>query len=325
MRDNSGKKSESCKFFFFRSESASSTVIGTVLLLGIIFSVFSIVWIGYIPEWKNDAESSHMEDIYKDMADLKSKTDMMSIVLASKANSVYINSSEPSSSSPQLVISVPFHMGGGDIPIIGPIKSSGSLAVNKDRCIMSVSVYPNTTNIASYFKSINCGTVTYNSQNRYYVDQIFSYEGGALVLEQDNQSVMTLYPSIRFSKTATNQYNVSINTVRIFQKPYAPPEIISSNTDCFLRLAGLDYRLLHDSKGTNLNRFVLTVYTKHPEAWKRYLEKAIDEADISSGEYILESGESNSVRLTFPSNSKGINRLYLSETVVKAEPGIGLN
>ena len=285
MRASLGKESGSFKVFFSRSESASSTVIGTVLLLGIIFSVFSVVWIGYVPEWKSDAESSHMDEIYTDMADLKSKIDMMSIVLASKPCSSDTSSSEPSSSSPQLIMSVPFHMGGGDVPIIGPMKSSGSLAVNKDRCIMRISVYPNTTNILSDFKTIDCGTITYNSQNRYYVDQAFSYEGGALILDQNNQSVMTLYPSIHFSRTAASGYNVSINAVNITQKRYAPPEIISSNSECFIRLAGLNYRPISLNNSENLDRFVLTVSTPHPAAWKQYLEKAIDKADIGDEEY----------------------------------------
>jgi len=31
---------------------------------------------------------------------------------------------------------------------------------------------------------ITCGAVSYTSQNRYYVDQNFIYEGGALILSQ---------------------------------------------------------------------------------------------------------------------------------------------
>ena len=46
---------------FFHSETATSTVIGVVLLLGIIFSVFAIIRIGYVPEWKNDAEYSNQQ------------------------------------------------------------------------------------------------------------------------------------------------------------------------------------------------------------------------------------------------------------------------
>ncbi|KKG11444.1 hypothetical protein [Methanosarcina sp. 2.H.A.1B.4] len=339
MKEDNGNKSGPGRIYFFRSESATSTVIGAVLLLAIVFSVFSIVRIGYIPEWKSDAEYSHMDDVWEDMADLKSKIDMMSIVLASNPNSSYLNSSDPDSSSPQLVMSVPFHMGGGSIPLIGSIKSSGTLAVNKDPCIMSIIVNPDSDS-GHYFKSINCGTVTYNSQNRYYVDQVFSYEGGALILGQREQSAMMLYPSIRFSRTSANEYNVTINAVRIFEKEYYPPDVISSNSGCSLSLAGLDYKPLYDSDRDNfgnIESFILTIYTLNPEAWEQYLEKTIDDTGIDPGEYTLVSSESsNSVRLTFPSTSDStktkeastpdiLKRLYVSETVVKAEPGIGLN
>lgn len=327
MRDSSGKNPESYGIFFSRSESATSTVVGVVLLLAIFFSLFSIVQIGYVPEWKNDAEYSHMDDVWEDMADLKSKIDMMSIVLASNPNSSYLNSPYPVSSSPQLVMSMPFRIGGGAIPLIGPIKSSGTLAVNKDKCVMSIIANPADSN--PYFKSINCGTVTYNSQNRYYVDQVFSYEGGALICGQKERSVMMLYPSIRFSRISANEYNVTINAVRIFENEYYPPTI-SSNSRCSLHLEGLDYKPLYDSDIDSLgsiDRFKLTVYTRHPDAWKLYFEKSLSDTGINPSEYIIEQGESGNVCLTFPSEtgSVGLKRLYVSETVIRAETGIGLN
>jgi len=328
-------RSES-KRTFFSSESATATAIGAVLLLGIIFSVLTILWVFCIPEWKSDAEYSHMGDVYEGMAEVKSKIDMMSIVLASNPNSSYINSPNPSSSAPQLVMSVPFHMGGGSIPLVGPIKSSGSLAVNKENYSLGIVVVPkpdpqnpnnNKDNSDNYSKFINCGTITYNSQNRYYVDQNFSYECGALILDQKEQSVMTLYPSIRFSKAQDNEYNVSINAVRIFQKPYVPPETISSNSECTLRLIGIDYRPLYDNKAGNISKIELTIHTKYPDAWRHYLNKAIKDVNLD-GDCILEGPpEVSFVRLTFPkeTSTKSVQRLYISETVVKAEPGIGLN
>ncbi|HEY3361873.1 MAG TPA: hypothetical protein VGK06_08650 [Methanosarcina sp.] len=321
---------------FFSSESATATAIGAVLLLGIIFSVLTILWVFCIPEWKSDAEYSHMGDVYEDMAEVKSKIDMMSIVLASNPNSSYISSPNPSSSAPQLIMSVPFQMGGGSIPLVGPIKSSGSLAVNKENYSMGIVVEPKPdpqspnnkkNNSNNYSKFINCGTITYNSQNRYYVDQNFSYECGALILDQKEQSVMTLYPSIRFSKAQDNEYNVSINAVRIFQKPYVPPEIISSNSECTLRLIGIDYRPLYDNKAGNISRLELTIYTKYPDAWEQYLYKSIKDVNLD-GDCILEGPpEKPFVLLIFPkeTSTKSLKKLYISETVVKAEPGIGLN
>ena len=333
VKKNNRSKEKPEKKSFSHSETATSTVIGVVLLLGIIFSVFAIIRIGYVPEWKNDAEYSHMNDVYEDMADLKSKIDMMTVVLASNPDSSYISSSNPGSSALQPIMTVPIHMGGGEIPFVGSIKSSGSLAINKDSCTMGI-VVKEPSGTEAYVKSLNFGTITYNSQNRYYVNQNFSYECGALILDQGKQSVMTLYPSIRFSRTPTNEYDVSINAIRIFQKPYVPPQVISSNKECSLRLTGLDYRSLYDSdKVGDVNQFVLTISTTHPEAWEQYFKGLLEDADIESEDYDLTLSEKNGenfVSLTFPSfpsesSSTRLNRVCLSETVIKAEPGIGLS
>ena len=345
MKKNNGNKNESEKRSFFRSESATATVIGAVLLLGIIFSVFAIIRIDAVPEWKNDAEYSHMNNVGEDMADLKSKIDMMSTILALSSSSSYINASNPSSLAPPLVMNVPFHMGGGDIPFIDSIKSSGNLAVNKDRYVMSIIVNPEDDE--PYFKSINCGTINYSSQNRYYVDQVFSYENGALILKQKDQAVMMLYPSILFSNVSTNEnnvsnYDVSINVIRVLQKPYIPPDIISSNSRCSLRLTGIGYEPLYDSEiksSGNIDRFILTITTEYPKVWELYFEKIMENAGIGQEKYTL-MNESKNVRLIFPKISDPasenestsekestleIKRLYISETAIKAEPEIGLN
>lgn len=339
MEKHNENRSGSEKQFFFSSESATATVIGAVLLLGIIFSILTIISVEYIPEWKGDAEYSHMDDIFSDMAEVKSKIDMMSIILASNQNCTYSNSLNSNPSAPQLIMSVPFHMGGGDLPLVGPIKSSGTLAVNKENCTIGIVV--SREGSSNHSQLINCGTITYNSQNNYYLDQVFSYENGALILDQTQntgqkgQSVMMLYPSIRFSKafdndSADTKYNVSINNVRL-SRPYVPSESISSNRGCSLRLIGINYRPMYDSNidGDNLTRLELTVYTEHPTAWEQYFKKAAMDVNIAEDCDILENppNEPSFVRLTFPktTSTKVLKGLYISETVIKAEPGIGLN
>lgn len=309
------KNSQVSKPFSFRSESASSTVIGAVLLLAIIVSVFSVVRIGYIPEWKNDAEYSHMNDVWEDMADLKSKIDLMTIALAS----------DPDSQNTEITMSVPFHMGGGDVPLIGTIKSSGTLSVNKDECEINI----NTDSDGDWSNIITCGAVSYTSQNRYYVDQDFTYEGGALILSQGERSSMMLYPSIRFSRAPTNGYNASIHIVEIDKYKFAPSDTISSNTGCSLRLTGEKFEPLYDSEKDslgNITSFTLTVNTDYPEAWYLYLKETMEDARIKDSDYTLPSPTNNTVILTFPSESSGkdLNRLYVSKTKVKVEPGIGI-
>jgi len=314
MKEKNSKKSQVSKPVFLRSESASATVVGAVLLLAIIVSVFSVVRIGYIPEWKNDAEYSHMNDVWEDMADLKSKIDLMTIVLAS----------DPDSSN-TITMNVPFRMGGGDVPFIGTIKSSGTLSVaKKEECNIIVTAISDGGNRS---EKIEYGTVSYDSQNRYYVDQNFVYEGGALILSQRERSSMMLYPSIRFSRTAANEYNVSIHVVEIDKSRYAYPDVISSNTGCFLRLTGREFKPLYDSDKDslgNISSFTLTVNTEYPEAWYLYLNETIEDARITKDTTLTQN--ENNVILTFPSKSggKNLNRLYVSKTIVKVEPGIGI-
>lgn len=317
MTENISKKSQVSRPFFLHSESASSTVVGAVLLLAIIVSVFSVVRIGYIPEWKNDAEYSHMNDVWEDMADLKSKIDLMTIALAS-----YPDSQNTKITNTKITMSVPFHMGGGDVPLIGTIKSSGTLSVNKDECEITI-----TTDSDGNWKNITtCGAVSYTSQNRYYVDQDFTYEGGALILSQGERSSMMLYPSIRFSKAP---YDASIHIVEIDKYRFAPSDTISSNTGCSLRLTGEKFEPLYDSDKDslgNISSFTLTVNTDHPEAWYLYLKETMEDAKIKDYDYVLPPPTNNNVSLTFPSESGGkdLNRLYVSKTIVKVEPGMGI-
>lgn len=358
MKKNKEKKARSEKVLFFNSESGTATTIGAVLLLGIIFSVLTILWVDCIPEWKNDAEYSHMDDVWEDVAELKSRIDVMSIIMASSyssaVDSTYSNSSPinplySNYSAPKLVTSVSFHMGGGDIPYIGSMKSSGTLAVNKGKCVMSVIINPDTD---PKVKSLDCGTVTYTSQNNHYVDQVFSYENGAVILHQEDKAVMMLNPSIHFSNVSTSghhEYNVSINTISVCQDPYAPLEIISSNSEGSLRLTGINYKSVFDSERGDLgfdsktgelvgvDKFILIITSNYPNAWMQYLNNTMEDSKIGPEKYKVERLTGNNVRFTFtvvPEASKENNkkpsnpdilRLYVSETEIKAEPGIGLN
>ena len=313
MKEKNSNNSQVGKPFFLRSESASSTVVGAVLLLAIIVMVLSVIRLGYVPEWKNDAEYSHMNDVWGDMTDLKSKIDLMTIAMAS----------DPDTSNTQITMSVPFHMGGGDLPLIGTIKSSGTLSVNKNECGITII----TDADGNWNETIICGAVSYASQNRYYVDQDFIYEGGALILSQGERSSMMLYPSIRFSSTPANKYDVSIHTVEIDKNVYSPADVISSNTGCSLRLTGNEFKPLYDSDKDslgNISSFTLTVNTDHPDAWYLYLRETIEDARITDDTTLTRNG--NNVSLTFPSMSSGkdLDRLYVSKTKVKVEPGIGI-
>jgi hypothetical protein len=166
---------------FHRSDSAISAVISAVLVLGLIVTATTMYQVRYVPAWKSDAECSHLADVYEDMANLKSQIDMLSAVIAANPGS-------------QVSVSVPIKMGGGDIPVIGPGRSSGTLSVNDNGCGMWIDAN-NATGMLPYSSDVSLtglGSISYRSCNNYYLNQMFEYENGALILVQEDRSLMKL-------------------------------------------------------------------------------------------------------------------------------------
>ena len=118
---------------FSKSESAAVTAIIAILLLGLIFTIISVVKLEYVPEWKNDAEQDHTYDLWDDMIGLKESIDMFSRLMESG------NYSKNSFSA-----TVPFNIGGGEVPVFESSKSYGKLEVNTERC--RIAIKPYTTN-----------------------------------------------------------------------------------------------------------------------------------------------------------------------------------
>jgi hypothetical protein len=290
---------------FIESKSASSTAIAAVLLLGIVFSVFSVVHLGYYPEWKADEEHSHVANVWEDMTELKSQIDRTTVLLIS----------DPTSSAPKITRNIPLHIGSWQMPLIGTMKSIGVVSVNTNRCKMTITPKNGNETV------INCGTIAYNSNNEYYVDQTFKYENGALILAQKEQSVMKLYPSIRVSEVSSGNYNFLINAVEI----QGLIDTLSSNSDSSLYLKDCAFETLYDG---NVDSFELTIDTEHPDAWETYFNEMLTGAGLEKDkDYALNLAENNSLSFSFPEDgsTKSLGRLYVGKTAVNAELVNGLS
>jgi hypothetical protein len=288
------------------SESAASTVIAAVLLLSILFTIFAVIRIAYVPEWKADAEQSHMSEIQKDMTELKSTVDM--IIFLTATNTSY-------SARPPLTI--PFSMGGGEISILEPSKSSGTLSVNTESYKMTI--IPTVGNETS----INSSIITYHSNNRQFVDQVFRYENGAVILVQGDRSLMTQFPSLfSINQISAHNYNVLIQAINLSGNS----DSISSEIYTYLRLTGNHPNTIDLG---NINSFDCIISTKYPDAWKSYFKGNLNEISKETGlkygtDFVLDPKDySDKVFLKFLAGSKNQNhyRLSIREYVITAEIG----
>ena len=308
MKIRESRNKEKARKDLFSSESAASTVIAAVLLLSIIFTIFAVVKIAYVPEWKTDAEQSHMSEVQRDMTELKSTVDTIA----------FFTVSSPSYSAHPHPVTVPFSMGGGEIPILEPSKSSGTLSVNTEPCNMNITLtyYSNTS---TFERPLDCGGITYYSNNRQYVDQIFRYENGALILKQSERSLMKLDPSFIITRDNDN-YNISIQAIDITGRS----DTISSDTDTSLKLNGTTVKPVYDSSSdeNDIKSFSCMITTKYPEAWESYLSKVAKEAGLENPKDYTLYNTSDKVYFTF-TGSKNLENLYISESVIGAEIGVG--
>ena len=253
----------------YRSDSAISAVISAVLILGLIVTATTMYQVRYVPAWKSDAECSHLADAYDDMANLKSQIDVLSAILA-------VN---PAS---QVSVSVPIKMGGGDIPVISSGRSSGTLSVNDNGCGMSIDAN-NASGMLPYSSDVNLaglGSISYRSCNNYYLNQMFEYENGALILVQEDRSLMKLAPAITLQQLGETGISMTVSAIEIT----GDERSISSNAVEEVRLTS-DSRELLFSGDQPFSYVEITVFTEYPDAWAQYFNTTADGAGLNSSEY----------------------------------------
>jgi hypothetical protein len=221
-----------------------------------------------------------MDNVFYDMAGMKNDVDMLSAYVVAQPSTV-------------LSLSVPFRMGGGDLPVFAAGKSGGRLAINDDP--FSMYIVARTPGIAYSSDNLfaDMGTVTYMSSNNYFVDQKYVYENGALILSQEEYSLMRLSPNMdmRMTDNGTN-LTLQINAIDI----KGPKRSISSNSveELYLRTNGSD--LLY-WEGILFTDVTITVESTYPSTWQSFFERMAYDAGIDEADYSVSSNSSTVVFL----------------------------
>ncbi len=259
------------------SEHAIATVISVILLLGLIIAITTTLHLSYIPAWKNDAEYSHMDNVYYDMSNLKSNIDILSAVMVTNPGS-------------SVFVSLPVRMGGGDIPIVASGKSSGTLLLNNNYYGMVIAgndligpVYNSTNDL------LDLGTIQYSSKNNHYIDQMYEYENGALLLVQQNRSLTKLSPAVVVQRIDGVNISLMVSAVELIGNR----RIISSNSIEEVYVQTNTSTTLYSGIGL-LSDVTITVYTDYPDAWVQYFNMSAGRANLVYGsDYTMSSGGTN--------------------------------
>ncbi len=187
-------------------DDALSEVVGFVLILGVIVLALSLYQLYGVPAVGRENEILHMSAVKDRFIDYKISLD-----------SLWLNSINGPNTLEGTTLSTSFDLGteggytsGGGVifPVLAPISSGGTLAINKYTDTISVS---STDGITTYthLDSIPMGEVSFDSSNNYWIQQRYYYQMGGIMLAQDSGSTARVSPCISLSKVNTSVPGIS--------------------------------------------------------------------------------------------------------------------
>ncbi|MBS3801935.1 MAG: hypothetical protein KGY65_04220, partial [Candidatus Thermoplasmatota archaeon] len=147
------------------SDEAVVGIVITVLLIGLALSIVVMVNTAFVPQWLEEIEAAHMEDVSGQFAQLKYATDIQSTLKQRTA------------------ISSSVTLGINNLPILSKGRTYGSLSIQENECSITIE---NETDSWDF----DVGNIKFSSGNSYFVRQDYILESGTLIVSQPPNSMM---------------------------------------------------------------------------------------------------------------------------------------
>jgi hypothetical protein len=245
------------------SDEGVAGVIVAVLMIGLLVSGIAFIQSIYVPEWMEQKEAEHMDNIATQFSQLKYSIDTLSVT--SQSNSQ---------------ISTPITLGSDKLPFLKSMRSYGS-----------INVLPNYHKIRIDDKNGEkqfyiLGSVKYSSTNSYYIDQDYFLENGALIQNQNSKQLMLIDPAFSvidaedLELTLIKFTGIGIETSASGYGTYPIKAKFIESDSMFIN-----------------NVENITIYTNNIVAWKLFFDKELSKSDINYT--IDENLDNNSIKIAF--------------------------
>jgi len=249
-----------------------SEVIGFILILALIISAISI-WMTYVvPAQGREREISHMDYVSQWFLNYKIAVD-----------SLWMNGQTGITDSTSLILG----SNGGNtqtsglfLPLMQPIGSSGAVSINNTSDTMTVTTSSNQN------LSIPMSSLSYQSDNNYWIQQRYYYQMGGIFLSQDINGVTGVTNIV---SPLISIYNVS-NTAKVV---VVPVRLNGGGAVAGEGKVRVDFRLQEqpDYIVTNPNTWVnVTVKVQDSQTaimWRTLFRDIVTRENISSSWYTL--------------------------------------
>ncbi|MCG7844316.1 MAG: hypothetical protein MIO90_02665 [Methanomassiliicoccales archaeon] len=260
--------------FIKRDKEGVASVIGTIMALLVFLTFITLFTNTYIPIWMKENEKNHMDEVLNQFGEMKGKVDSL-VVNAQVTGKPTINMYQP------------ITLGSDGVPVFAT-ATSGYIFLKPGG-----SVYDSWVNQSFYYKleggspiefdERGGGCVEFYGPNRYYVQQWYAYENGALMIFQEDGMAMRAAPSLVFIPNTDGSFSVQFDQVDLIGK---------NSTVGGLGSAGVTIDLIyHDSQtydlctasGADRGSLSITFVTRYNTTWMDYINTTAEDAGMTYG------------------------------------------
>jgi len=233
-----------------KSDNAVAGIFTAVIIIGIIISMLAVLQTVFVPDWMEQKEAEHMEEVANQFVMLKYAIDVQS-------TSVTTNSP----------ITTSITLGSKELPFFSSQKSFGNLEILPDRCYISL---VDTSGGVDF----SAGIIKYSSKNSYFMNQDYVYEAGAIINSQPQGDVMSIIPAFKVYEQGGN-YKIKFKIINI--ESYGGKTSSGGYGTCPIQT---DY---YDINGPNEYEDIqeFTITTDYLNSWKLFFRNQLIGAGLT--------------------------------------------
>jgi len=280
------------------TDNAVVGVITAILLIGLIVAVVSLVQTTYIPKIMEQREADHMDKVAEQFTYLTSIIDGQ-VVNAMVAEQFSIIDDQVVNAIKNKPLSTAITLGSKELPYMLSVRAFGTLEI-LDNDARAIDIYNDSDDSPFHFP---IGAITYSSNNAYFLDQSYTYEAGAMIVNQFDPDGNSMMIPPFFSA----DYDTTTDTVTISFDVSNISSVGNKNIASGYGTYPIQTEFHHISKNlsyTNVSN--ITISTPFSDAWLTFINHSLKNANLNYAGYgsqFLLNNTEQALKLDFASSS----------------------
>jgi hypothetical protein len=281
------------KYRWSADRKAASGVVVTLLILLVAVGALSMFMSVYVPIWGKDSESKQLKKIQSELLGMKESIDMQ--ILAGKNSTV----------------TTKLTLGDDGGPVFHLTRTVGGITVNTGTGLYMLRNATDANDVQGRAK----GYIEYASSNKFFVDQKYIYENGAVLVEQGGRTVMKAGPHFDVRREPDGTYSagitlISLNGITASRSGVGDIRIKTTlNVFDVTRYSGGDW-----TAGRSVS---FNITTKHSDIWFTYINSTLARPEnnlvpVTDYSVVTWSGGINATL-------KNLNRLDMGLAIVEVQ------